>query len=127
MAERLVDLVDYFDWCVLWVTQTEVWAGSEDLHLYYTVRRSFGERSEVEERPAQRFLRHELPDVVSFVHLGMLNGWDMLLVTSHDYGRVFISHDGWAELVRPNGTSLEATQSEFAKAKFKCRISRPAS
>jgi hypothetical protein len=27
----------------------------------------------------------------------MLFGWDMYLVTSHDYGRVFISHDGWIQ------------------------------
>lgn len=127
VAERLVDLVDYFDWCLLWVTQTEVWGGTENLHLYYTVRRAYGERTEIDQRPAQRFLRHELRDLVTFVQLGMLNGWDMVLLSSHDYGRVFVSHDGWAEVVHPNGTSLEPAREQLVSAKLECRTLRPAS
>jgi hypothetical protein len=127
VAERIADSLEYFDWCLLWVTLTEVWAGTENLHLYYTLRRSYGERSEIEQKPGQRFLRQEKPDLVSFLQVGMLNGWDMVLLTSHDYGRVFVSHDGWAECVHPNGQELLGLQEVFAGAKLEHRIVRPAS
>ncbi len=127
LAQRIADSLEYFDWCLFWVTQTEVWAGNENLHLYYALRRSYGERSEVDQQPAQKFLRHEMADLVSFIHIGMLNGWDMILVTSHDYGRVFVSHDGWAEFVRRNGVPLGPLEKVFAKAELKFRTVRPAS
>jgi len=127
LAQQLASSLEYFDWCLLWVTQTEVWASSQNLHLYYALRSSYGEQSEIDQRPGQRFLRHELADLVSFIHIGMLNGWDMLLCTSHDYGRVFVSHDGWAEVVRPNGATLESLEKVFAEADLKIRTLRPAS
>ena len=127
LAGSIAEALAYFDWCLLWVTQTEVWTSSENLHLYYSLRRSYGERNEVDQLPAQKFLRHEMADLVSFIHIGMLNGWDMVLLTSHDYGRVFVSHDGWAEFVRPNGESLEPLEKLFTEANIKCRTPRPAS
>ena len=97
-AQEAVRALDYFDECLLWVTQTGVWPSNENLHLYYRVRQSYGEHSLVHERPAVLALRHEIVDLTSLVHLGMLFGWDMYLVTSHDFGRVFVSHDGWMQL-----------------------------
>lgn len=126
LAGQIAESLEYFDWCLLWVTLTGVWAGSENLHLYYALRRSYGERSEIDQLPGQRFLRQEKTDLVSFIHVGMLNGWDMILVTSHDYGRVYVSHDGWAEFVRPNGVDLKPLEKVFADAEFKTRALRPA-
>jgi hypothetical protein len=127
LAQQIAASLEYFDWCLLCVTQTEVWPSSENLHLYYALRRSYGEQGEIDQTPGQKFLRHELADLVSFIHIGMLNGWDMLLCTSHDYGRVFVSHDGWAEFVRPNGATLGPLETIFAEASLKFSTLRPAS
>jgi hypothetical protein len=97
-AREVVAALDHFDWCLLWVVQTQVWPSNENLHLYYRFRGSYAERSHVEDKPAILALQHEGVDLVSFVHLGMLYGWEMYLVTSHDYGRAFISHDGYFRL-----------------------------
>ena len=97
LAQTVVRSLEYFDECLLWVTQTGVWMSNENLHLYYRLRQSYGDSFLVHEKPAALFLRHEEVDLVSFIHLGLLFGWDMYLVSSHDYGRVFISHDGWIQ------------------------------
>ncbi|HLK58595.1 MAG TPA: hypothetical protein VKU00_18640, partial [Chthonomonadaceae bacterium] len=105
----------YFDWCLLWVVLTEVWPSSENLHLYYRLRQSYGDHEHIQDRPALLALRHEEVDLVSFVHLGMLFGWEMYLLTSHDYGRGFISHDGFIDLtVRgPDTIASDADTSLF--------------
>ena len=98
LAREVVRALGPFHDCLLWATETGVWPSNENLHLYYRLRNSYGDHHTVEERPGTLVLEHEAVDLVSFVHLGMLFGWDMLLLTSHDYGRVFVSHDGWFEL-----------------------------
>jgi hypothetical protein len=97
LAQAVIRSLEYFDECLLWVTQTGVWPSNENLQLYYRFRQSYGDQSLVHEKPAALLLRHEAVDLTTLVHLGMLFGWDMYLVTSHDYGRVFISHDGWIQ------------------------------
>lgn len=106
LAQDLVDALGHFDECLLWVTQTGVWPSNENLHLYYRLRSSYADVHLVDEKPAVRALRHEASDLVSLVHLGMLFGWDMLLLTSHDYGRVFVSHDGWFQLSEATPTVI---------------------
>ena len=98
LAKEAVRTLGPFHDALLWVTQTGVWPSDENLHLYYRLRNSYGDDRMVEEKPAAIVLEHETVDLTSFVHLGMLFGWDMLLLTSHDYGRVFVSHDGWLKL-----------------------------
>ena len=97
-ARQIVAALGHFQWCLLWVSLTDVWPSNENLHLYYRVRESYGDRDQVEDRPALIAMQHEEVDLVTFVHLGMMFGWDMYLVTSHDYGRAFISHDGFFEV-----------------------------
>jgi len=98
LAQEAVRALGPFDECLIWVTQTGIWPSNENWHLYYKLRSSYGDPHLLDERPAARALRYEEPDIISFVQLAMLFGWDMYLVTSHDYGRVFISHDGWYRL-----------------------------
>jgi hypothetical protein len=98
LAQEIVRSLEYFDWCLLWVTAYGTWPSNENLHLYYRIRSSYGDLRLMEERPAIVVLRHETVDLASFVHLGVLFGWEMYLVTSHDYGRAFISRDGWTTL-----------------------------
>src|SRR6266478_2392143 len=38
--------------CLLWVTESGVWQISENWHLYYRLRQSYGDRQLIEEAPA---------------------------------------------------------------------------
>jgi len=109
-AKEIVESLGYFDWCLLWVVEWGVWASNENLHLYYRVRESYGDNSHLAERPAALALRHEVADVVTLVHLGMMFGWDMYLLTSPDYGRAFISHDGYFQLGAVDAESGEPSE-----------------
>lgn len=110
LAQELVRALNHFNECLLWVTQAGVWPSNENLHVYYRLRQSYQDYSLVHERPAALALKHEAVDLTSLLHLGMLFGWDMYLVTSHDYGRVFVSHDGWVELSEATPIVIPALQ-----------------
>jgi hypothetical protein len=84
--------------CLLWVTDWGVW-GSENLHLYYRLRQSYGELRLLEDAPAHLFLNYEAPDLISFLQVGLLCGWDMHLIPAVGYARLFVSHDEFVEFV----------------------------
>src|SRR5689334_17159602 len=63
--------------CLLWVTTWGAWPSSENLHLYYRLRQSYGDRRLLEEAPGHLFLDYESADLVSFLQVGILNGWDI--------------------------------------------------
>jgi hypothetical protein len=80
---------------LLWVSQTGVFPSLELLHLYYTLRFSYGEREDLRARPGHEFLSHEVADLRSFLFLAVSFGWDAHLLTYGGPGRAFFSHDGW--------------------------------
>ena len=86
--------------CALGSRNSKVWPSNENLRLYYRFRESHGDRARVQDRPAVMVLRPETVDLVSLVHLRMLLGWEMYLLTSPDCGRGFVSHDGYSDLAR---------------------------
>ena len=115
LAREVVRSLGPFTTCLLWVTEYGVWTSNENLHLYYRVRESYGDRSFLWQRPALLALGYETNEIVTQVHLGMLFGWDMYVVTSDDYGRAFISHDGWIEFSEQTAdviAQLEASEGE---------------
>ena len=79
--------------CLLWVTDWGVWRSSENLHLYYRLRQSYGDVRLLEEAPGHLFLDYEGADLVSFLQVGLLCGWDMHLIPAEGYARAFVSHD----------------------------------
>jgi hypothetical protein len=83
--------------CLLWVTTWGVWRSSENLHLYYRLRQSYGDQQLLEEAPAHLFLDYEAADLVSFLQVGLLNGWDIHLIPDSGYARAFVSHDEFVE------------------------------
>lgn len=84
--------------CLLWVTEAGVWPSSENLHLYYRLRQSYGDRRRLADAPGHLFLDYEAADLVSFLQVGVLCGWDMHLVPAEPYARAFVSHDEFVEL-----------------------------
>ena len=83
--------------CLLWVTDWGIWRSSENLHLYYRLRQSYGDMRLLDEAPAHLFLDYEAADLVSFLEVGILCGWDMHLIPFVGYSRAFVSHDEYME------------------------------
>ena len=82
--------------CLLWVTDWGIWS-ADNLHLYYHLRQSYGEHRLLDEAPAHLFLDYEAADLVSFLQVGILCGWDMHLLPFGGYARAFVSHDEFVE------------------------------
>jgi hypothetical protein len=122
LSRRIVAALDHWDWCLLWVRLSGVWASSENLHLYYRLRQSYGDLRHLEEAPGHLALRHEEVDVTTFLQVAMMNGWDAYLLTSHDYARAFVSHDEYGEISIPKGTGLEPLRKELASGKLSVKV-----
>jgi hypothetical protein len=78
---------------LLWITEWGIWPSSENWHLYYKLRQSYGDKRLLEDAPGHLFLKHESEDLASFLQLAILNGWGGYLLTEADFVNVFFSHD----------------------------------
>src|SRR6185312_3333914 len=56
--------------CLLGVTEWGIWRSSENWHLYYRLRQSYGSQSLIENEPAHLFFDFEKADLVSFIQIG---------------------------------------------------------
>lgn len=114
-AREILLSLGHFEWCLLWVVRTDSRPTMENLHLYYRLRNSYGDRSMVHDRPALLASRNETADLMSFLHLGLLSEWEMYLVTSHDHGRAFVSSAGYVDLCTKNAAeTCEGEQAEVS-------------
>jgi hypothetical protein len=86
------------DECLVWVTQWGVWPSSENFHLFYRLRETYGERRRLHEAPGSLFLDYEAADLATFIELGLLFGWDFYVVPTPKYASAFVSHDEFLEL-----------------------------
>lgn len=102
--------------CLFWVTEWGVWESSENWHLYYRLRQSYGDHRLIEEAPAHLFLDYEVHDLISFLQIGLSMGWDFYLLTQDDDSRVSVSHDEWVEFVMRDKTELEKISAELVKS-----------
>jgi hypothetical protein len=93
------------DEILLWVTESDVWRSSENLHLYYHLRQSYGDLRQLHEAPGHLFHPFEAADLVSFLQVGILSGWDMHLVPSEGCVRAFVSHDEFVDFTADDPTS----------------------
>jgi hypothetical protein len=78
---------------LLFITEWGIWPSSENWHLYYTLRRTYGDLRLLHEAPGHLFLEHETEDLASFLQLSMLNGWGGYVLTDANYVNAFFSHD----------------------------------
>jgi len=101
--------------CLLWVTAWGVWPSSENWHLYYRLRQSYADQRLIHEAPGHLFLEFEGADLVSFVEIGVIAGWDMHLIPTIGYGRVFVSHDEWVEFAMDDPSETERIRVELSK------------
>jgi hypothetical protein len=102
--------------CLLWVTTWGVWPSSENWHLYYRLRQSHADQRLIHEAPGHLFLEFEEADLVSFIQIGLIAGWDMHLIPTIGYGRVFVCHDEWVEFAMDDPFETEKIKTELSKA-----------
>jgi hypothetical protein len=86
------------DECLLWVTLAGVWSSHEDMHLYYRLRETYAERRLLADAPGHRFLNYETTDLITFLYIGFLFGWDCYLFTNRQGVTAYISHDGFLHI-----------------------------
>lgn len=102
---------------LLWVTEWSIWPSSENWHLYYKLRQSYGDLRLLHEAPGHLFLGHEAEDLSSFLQIAMLNGWGGYILTQADYVNAFFSHDEYIEFfAKPHG-NLAEVRKEFGNSK----------
>jgi hypothetical protein len=98
---------------LLWITEWGIWGSSENWHLYYRLRQSYGDLRLLHEAPGHLFLGHESEDLASFLEVAMLNGWGGYFLTQANYVNAFFSHDEYIDFfASPNG-NLEEIRREF--------------
>jgi hypothetical protein len=96
-ARDLESSLQPYDWLLIWVRTWGVWPSSEPWHLYYKLRQSYSNFELLENVPGHLFRSHEEHDARGFLQLGLIAGWDMLLVPNPGYGYAFVSHDEFWE------------------------------
>jgi hypothetical protein len=82
---------------LVWITEWGIWSSSENWHLYYKLRQSYGDLRLLHEAPGHLFLGHESEDLTSFLQIAMLNGWGGYILTQFDYVNAFFSHDEYID------------------------------
>jgi len=112
------------DNCLVWISDWGVWPTSENWHLYYRLRQSYGDQRLLHEAPGHLLLDYEGAGLVSFLQLGVLNGWDMHLLPVLNYGgtdtaRAFVSHDEWIVLSHREGSFINDWTESLRRAEFR--------
>lgn len=87
-----------FDMCLFLVDEFGVWPSSENLHLYYRLRRSYGDNRHLSDAPGHQFLKHEGADLATFIDLAIQFGWGGYLFLHPNDTQVRISHDSWVQI-----------------------------
>jgi hypothetical protein len=96
-----------------WITEWGIWGSSENWHLYYKLRQSYGDPRLLHEAPGHLFLGHESEDLASFLQLAILNGWGGYILTQADYVNAFFSHDEYIDFFAVLDENLEGIRKEF--------------
>jgi hypothetical protein len=106
--------------CLLWIVEHGVWPSSENWHLYYRLRQSYGDVRLIHEAAGHLFLDYEEPDFISFLQLTLGNGWDAELLPDLAYGgaatcRAFVSHDELVIMAHRDPSVVENLRTEYEK------------
>lgn len=106
VVNRLVECVGPWEDAWLWLDNPDTWK-RQGLHLYTRLRHSYGDYRIVQEAPVHQFHGYEEADLGSFMAVAVINEWAMYLVTSHDYGRLFVSQSSGAQVWMHDGNALD--------------------
>ena len=110
VSRWIAEYLEPFNECLLWVTLWGVWNSSENFHLYYRLRESYGDCRQLAKAPGHLFGSHESSDLATFIELALLFSWDFYLLTSPEYQTAFVSHDEFMELCTNNSSAAEEAE-----------------
>jgi hypothetical protein len=99
---------------LLWITEWGIWPSSENLHVYYRLRQTYGDKRLLNEAPGHLFLTHEAEDLASFLQISMLNGWGGYVLTEAGYVNAFFSHDEYIDFFAESEDRLEEVRHALA-------------
>jgi hypothetical protein len=95
VARVVADLCRGFEFRLLHIAEHSTFPSSENLHLYYTLRRANGDMQMLDEAPVHRFEHYETAEIESYLELALSNIWGGIFYAV--YQRYFVfSHDEWA-------------------------------
>jgi hypothetical protein len=117
MAHWIAQSLTYRQPTLLWITEWGIWPGTENSHLYYKLRHSYGDLRLLNEAPGHLFLEHESEDLASFAQVAMLNGWGGYILTHANYVNAFFSHDEYIDFFAKCDGNLAEVRSEFGDTK----------
>lgn len=98
---------------MLLTTEWAIWGSSENWHLYYKLRQSYGDQRLLHEAPGHLFLEHEAEDLASFLQVSMLNGWGGYVLAAENDVSAFFSHDEFIDFFAASSGSLEDVRKEL--------------
>jgi hypothetical protein len=113
VAHWMATQLRYRQSALLFLTEWDIWAGSENWHLYYKLRQSYGDNRLLDDAPGHLFLPHEAEDLASFLQLSMLNGWGGYVLTEANYVNAFFSHDEFIDFFAQNSENLNDARKVF--------------
>ena len=112
IALRLIEGVGPWEEAWLWLHKPDTYK-RYGLHLYNRLRLSYGEHRLIDDAPVHHFHGYEHADLCSFLAVALLNEWSFYLVTSQDYGRLYVSQSSGAELWVHEPEALERLGAEL--------------
>jgi hypothetical protein len=98
---------------LLWITEWGIWPNSENWHLYYKLRQTYGDYRLLQEAPGHLFLEYEVEDLASLLQVAMLNGWGGYVLPHANYVNAFFSHDEYIDFFAEHVENLAGVREAF--------------
>jgi hypothetical protein len=99
IAHWIASNLCYREPALLWISEWGIWPSTENWHLYYRLRQSYGDHRLLHEAPGHLFMNYELEDLATMLEVAMLNGWGGYVLTQANYVNVFFSHDEYVDFL----------------------------
>lgn len=100
LATEFISLLGQYHELLVWVVEFGIWPSSENRHMYYQLRRSYGDSGKLNEAAGHLFDAQEREACITFLHLALEFGWGVYIISKPLNRWIFASHDGWARVVR---------------------------
>jgi hypothetical protein len=113
IAHWIASALTYRRPTLLLITEWGIWPSSENWHLYYKLRQTYGDNRLLHEAPGHLFLEHESEDLASFLQVSMLNGWGGYVLTQANYVNAFFSHDEYIDFFAEHSENLSDVRKEL--------------
>jgi hypothetical protein len=119
IAHWIANSLTYREPALLLITEWGIWPSSENWHLYYKLRQSYGDQRFLHEAPGHLFLNYETEDLATFLQIAMSNGWGGYVLTAQNYVNLFFSHDEWIDYYADREPNLAEVRAIYEQESYK--------